>query len=194
MSAVPPQYKGSQWATLPNAITLLRLALVIPIAVFIVQDIQPVLTVVLLILFGASDWIDGYLARKLDQTSLVGAILDPIADRLGVGAVVVVLVLAGHLHLGIIVAIAVVDVALLIAYLVTHSLRMPSVSLLGKIRTTVLMIGLALTSLSLLPTFEALISVGSTLCGVGAGLHAIAGIGYLRRLAHCSHDRRTTSV
>lgn len=174
-----------KWVTLPNLITLMRLALVLPIAILIVQDVYPVLTVVLLVGFGASDWVDGYLARRLAQTSLVGAVLDPIADRVGVGIVVGALVIAGHLHLGIILAISAVDVVLLFTYLLAHSsyVHVATVSWLGKARTAMLMAGLGVTSLALLPTFAALTSVGATLCVIGTVLHVVAGAGYLRDIA-----------
>src|SRR5690606_7938279 len=50
------------WATIPNAITVLRLLLVIPITLLLANGAAPVVTLVLLALFGASDWVDGYLA------------------------------------------------------------------------------------------------------------------------------------
>lgn len=190
MRPVSSQYVVRQWATIPNLITLMRLVLVLPIAIFIIQDIYPVLTVVLLVGFGASDWVDGYVARKLGQTTLIGAVLDPIADRLGVGVVVGALVIAEHLHVGIIVVIATVDVALLFAYLLADSPHGPTVSRLGKIRTAILMAGLGITSLALLPTFAALNPVGVALCSIGAGLHVLAGAGYLRDIARSSRQER----
>ncbi len=194
MSAGLSQYETRQWVTVPNVITLIRLLLGVPIAIFIIQDLYPAWTVALLVGFGASDWVDGYLARKLGQTSLVGSLLDPIADRVGVGIIVCALVVAGHLQLGLIVAIAATDIALAFAYLLSHSPCIPSVSTLGKIRTAFLMTGLAVTSLSLLPTFEALAYFGTVLCGIGTGLHLLAGLGYLRAMAHCSRRRRATAV
>lgn len=94
MSPAPHNVSDREWATLPNLITLMRLALAIPIAILTVQGDWPLLTVVLLIGFAASDWVDGYLARKLEQTSSVGALLDPIADRVGIGVIVGALVVS----------------------------------------------------------------------------------------------------
>lgn len=87
------------WATLPNAITLLRFALVLPITAMLIRDAAPAATLVLLMIFGISDWVDGFLARKLNQTSRVGAALDPIADRVGVAVIVLTLVISGRLPL-----------------------------------------------------------------------------------------------
>ena len=68
----------------PNIITLARILL---IPVFVVLYISPVewryaATAVLFALAAVTDWLDGYLARKLDQTTPFGAFLDPVADKL----------------------------------------------------------------------------------------------------------------
>ena len=70
--------------TLPNAVTLLRIAL-IPV-LFIVFWLpfswsKPACALIFAIA-AITDWIDGYLARKLDQNSAFGAFLDPVADKL----------------------------------------------------------------------------------------------------------------
>ena len=79
------------WAiwTLPNAISALRL-LGVPLFLWLVLGPQAdVLALLLLMLSGFTDWLDGYLARRLHQTSKLGEILDPVADRLYILAVVV---------------------------------------------------------------------------------------------------------
>ncbi|MDA8271691.1 MAG: CDP-alcohol phosphatidyltransferase family protein, partial [Actinomycetota bacterium] len=68
--------------TLPNLVTLIRL-LLIPIFVYLSWSrSRLILGGLLLGLIGATDWIDGYLARRLNQTSTVGKVIDPSADRL----------------------------------------------------------------------------------------------------------------
>lgn len=170
------------WATLPNLITLLRLGLVVPIVILILNRDHPGLTVVLLAIFGASDWIDGYLARALNQVSATGAVLDPVADRVGVATIALALAVAGHLSLGVVLTIAAVDAALAVTYLVTRPARAPKVSRVGKVRTAVLMAGLALIGVSLVPALHPVGAAGRVLCVVGAFLHAVAGFGYVRAL------------
>lgn len=170
------------WATLPNLITLLRLGLVVPIVILILNRDHPGLTVVLLAIFGASDWIDGYLARALNQVSTTGAILDPITDRVSVATIALALVLAGHLSFGVVLTIAAVDAVLVITYLVTRPSQAPKVSRVGKMRTAALMSGLALIGLSLLPALHPVGAAGRVLCIAGAVLHAVAGFGYFRAL------------
>ena len=79
--------------TLPNLISLVRL-LCMPLFLYLLfgQD-DPLSASVLLGALGATDWIDGYIARNYNQVSNLGKILDPVADRLlffvGVGGILV---------------------------------------------------------------------------------------------------------
>jgi len=75
--------------TIPNLISVIRLALIPIFVVLLVSADEPIWAGLLLGVIGATDWVDGYLARRLDQVSEVGKILDPLADRI---AVVVALV------------------------------------------------------------------------------------------------------
>jgi cardiolipin synthase len=75
--------------TLPNALSLLRLA---GVPVFLWLVLGPEAdgwALALLMVSGFTDYLDGYLARRLNQKSVVGEILDPVADRLYILAVVV---------------------------------------------------------------------------------------------------------
>lgn len=67
--------------TVPNVISILRLGAV-PIFVWLLlgKD-QPLAAAILLSVLGATDWVDGWVARKYDQVSELGKILDPTADR-----------------------------------------------------------------------------------------------------------------
>ena len=81
---------------LPNALTLTRIVL---IPVFVVVFFLPVewSRTASALAFGAAactDWLDGYLARRLNQTSRFGAFLDPVADKLMVCTALVLLVQA----------------------------------------------------------------------------------------------------
>jgi CDP-diacylglycerol--glycerol-3-phosphate 3-phosphatidyltransferase len=82
--------------TLPTAITLFRIAL---IPLFVIVFYLPFrwvneATFAIFALAGFSDWVDGYLARTMQQESPFGAFLDPVADKLMVVVVIVLLVQA----------------------------------------------------------------------------------------------------
>ncbi|MEX1092969.1 MAG: CDP-alcohol phosphatidyltransferase family protein, partial [Acidimicrobiia bacterium] len=75
--------------TLPNAVSFARL---LGVGVFwwvLVVDDNIALAAWLIFIIGWTDWIDGYLARKLDQVTKLGKALDPVADRLMIVSAVV---------------------------------------------------------------------------------------------------------
>jgi cardiolipin synthase len=89
--ALVPSWDTDRVWTLPNVLSLLRLAGV-PLMVWLILGPQnDLLAVLVLAAGGFTDWLDGYLARRWHQTSRVGQMLDPVADRLYIMAVVICL-------------------------------------------------------------------------------------------------------
>ncbi|MEZ4268185.1 MAG: CDP-diacylglycerol--glycerol-3-phosphate 3-phosphatidyltransferase [Myxococcota bacterium] len=77
---------------LPNVLTLMRIVLILPIIALMVWD-TPKTSFFAALLFGiaaATDWLDGWLARRRGQESLMGKLLDPLADKLIVMATLVI--------------------------------------------------------------------------------------------------------
>jgi cardiolipin synthase len=68
--------------TIPNVVSIIRLAGVPLFLWLVLVPEADAWALLVLLLSGISDYLDGYLARKLDQTSKLGEILDPVADRL----------------------------------------------------------------------------------------------------------------
>ncbi len=83
---------------LPNAISLLRIALVGPI-LFLIVDGQFGYALTLFVIAGFSDGIDGYLAKRFDWHTRIGALLDPVADKMLVAGTFIVLVYVGLIPL-----------------------------------------------------------------------------------------------
>ena len=88
--------------TIPTIMTWTRIfAIPLIVGIFYLPDTlaslaeKNLIATVMFVVFAATDWLDGYLARKLNQTSSFGAFLDPVADKFLVCACVLVLV-----HLG----------------------------------------------------------------------------------------------
>jgi len=79
---------------IPNALTVLRICMIPVLVVVFYLPFQNHLLVAAVIFAVAAitDWVDGYLARKLGQTTAFGAFLDPVADKLMVAVALVLLV------------------------------------------------------------------------------------------------------
>jgi cardiolipin synthase len=85
--------------TVPNAITMVRLAC-IPLFVWLLFGAhRPIWAAALLAVLGATDWVDGFVARRWHQVSTVGKVLDPTADRVLVGTAVISVMVAGAVPL-----------------------------------------------------------------------------------------------
>lgn len=97
-----------------NMLSLLRLLLVVPVAIVMWQG-QVAITLVLFVVAIITDLLDGYLARKLNQISDVGKIIDPVADKAFVATVALMLVVHGKVPLWFVVAILARDAVILAA-------------------------------------------------------------------------------
>jgi cardiolipin synthase (CMP-forming) len=100
--------------TISNAITILRCILVIPIALLLSSQTSPLW--ILLLLMGiaiATDWFDGYFARKFNQVTELGKILDPIADKIAVGVIAMILTVQERFPFWLLAAVIVRDILIL---------------------------------------------------------------------------------
>lgn len=152
--------------TLPTLLTLLRIML---IPVFVGVFFLPfrganLLCAALFGLAALTDWLDGYLARRLDQTSAFGAFLDPVADKLMVAAALVLLVQAIPNPLTAVAAVIIIGREIAISALREWMAQIGdhgrvAVSIVGKIKTTIQMIAVLLLlyrePLGFFPTLEA---------------------------------------
>ena len=84
----------AQLRTLPNLLSLLRLALV-PVFLVLIITGHSISAFLVLAVASFTDWLDGYLARKLNQVTRIGALLDPAADRLYIFATLIGLAVTG---------------------------------------------------------------------------------------------------
>jgi len=133
---VPPYDTDRMW-TLPNVLSFLRLAGV-PLVLWLILGPQADgLAVLVLALGGLTDWLDGYLARAWHQTSRVGQMLDPIADRLYILAVLVGLALREIVPwwLAVIIVGRDVFVVVLVPILKTRGYSSLPVHFVGKVAT-----------------------------------------------------------
>jgi CDP-diacylglycerol--glycerol-3-phosphate 3-phosphatidyltransferase len=151
---------------LPNIITLARILLV---PVFVVIYLWPgdrtyIIAATLFALAAATDWLDGYLARRLNQTTPFGAFLDPVADKLIVVSALTVLVAQHSTAWLTLPSLIIIGREIMISALREWMAEMNSsvtvaVSRLGKIKTSLQMVAIAVL-LALPPNSESVFIVG----------------------------------
>ena len=183
--------------TVPNVISLLRICS-IPLIAYLVANRHLIISLVVLLISALSDGVDGIIARRFNQVSKLGQILDPVADRLLILCSILALIMANILPWWLMVLVGVRDVLLGILTLVLaqHDYGPLPVHFAGKTGTAVLM--LAIPALifadvghnTFFRVFH-LVALGAVIWGVAlywlAGLiYAYQGIGLLR--ADSTHD------
>lgn len=151
--------------TIPNILTVFRIAL-IPVLMLVYYLPFTWVNVAVTALFGLAaltDWFDGFLARKLGQVSPFGAFLDPVADKLIVAVVLVLLVQSTPAWWFVVPAAVIIGREIAVSALREWMAEIGeraqvAVSIIGKIKTTVQMIALLLLlyrePIGLLPTRE----------------------------------------
>jgi cardiolipin synthase len=135
--------------TVPTLLTWARIvAIPLIVAVFYLplQDgTRNLVATVMFVVFALTDWLDGYLARKLNQSSAFGAFLDPVADKFLVCASLLILV---HLHrVDVLIALVIIGREIAISSLrewmaQIGASRSVAVHMLGKLKTTVQLIAI----------------------------------------------------
>lgn len=134
---------------IPNSLTLARIFAIPLVVVLYYSSLEnaAIISAIVFAIAGFTDWFDGYLARKLNQTSRFGAFLDPVADKLMV-AVVLVLVVDQFGGFWMTVAACVIigreiTISALREWMAEVGQRKKvAVSYLGKVKTTVQMFAL----------------------------------------------------
>ena len=170
---------------LPNVLTLLRVIL-IPVLVivwFIPINYSGELTAIIFIIAALTDWLDGWLARRLAQESAFGAFLDPVADKLIVAAALILLVDAFDSVLVTLSAIVIVGREIVVSALREWMSELGrgaeiSVSWLGKLKTATQMI--AITLCLALPVQQTLMHPGLWVLVISALLTLWSMLSYLR--------------
>jgi CDP-diacylglycerol--glycerol-3-phosphate 3-phosphatidyltransferase len=135
--------------TIPTLMTWARIVAIPLIVGVFYLPIEPatknLVATVMFVVFAATDWLDGYLARKLNQVSAFGAFLDPVADKFLVCACVLVLV-----HLGradVFVALIIIGREIAISALrewmaQIGAAKSVAVHMIGKLKTTAQMVAI----------------------------------------------------
>ena len=183
---VPTLVDDEQWGpilTIPNAISLGRL-LCVPVFVWLLFGVEDRFAAALLLaVLGATDWVDGYIARRFGQTSRLGKLLDPTADRVMLLVAVTGIAIDGSVPLWFAALTLLREglVAIAAIFLGAMGVRTFEVSWFGKTGTFLLMISYPLFLVS-----NADISWASEaralawICGIpGLGYAIVSAAGYV---------------
>jgi cardiolipin synthase len=170
--------------TVPNLLSFLRILLIPVFVLMIVHRPTTTAGVLLFAAVSATDWVDGWVARRIGQVSELGKILDPTADRLAIAAGLVALVARGAFPLWAALLILVRDAGILLAgavLLITKRVRL-EVRFIGKVATFMLMLavpGISWGTLDL-PVADAALVVGWACFVVGIVEYYVAAGVYAR--------------
>jgi CDP-diacylglycerol--glycerol-3-phosphate 3-phosphatidyltransferase len=165
-----------------NLLSVFRVVLIIPLCYLFFSDFgqNKYLILAVLILMYITDLLDGYLARKLNQISELGKIIDPLADKLAVGIVAILMFIKGLIPLWFIAFIILRDLLILGfgLYLKNKKKIVLMSNYPGKI--AVLIIGLAL-ALSIFKDSELLRNISSLLYYISTILIVYSSVLYYKR-------------
>jgi cardiolipin synthase (CMP-forming) len=136
----PSMFDG-MW-TLPNLFTLVRLCC-LPVFLYVLFGLdEPVAAALILGALSATDWVDGYLARRLGQVSEFGKVFDPTVDRLLFIVAITAVIIDGAIPMGFAVAVLAREVlvgSMMIVATLVYKMPRIDVTYLGKVATALLM-------------------------------------------------------
>jgi cardiolipin synthase len=182
--------------SIPNMLSILRLLLV-PVFLWLLIADQFLIAFLVLMFASFTDWLDGFIARKFNQITSLGKVLDPSADRLFILATLIGLTVNEIIPAWLAIVIVARDVLLLIGYPISasHGYGPLPVHFLGKAATFALLYALPLLLLAdVWPTAEAVIlPLAWGFAYWGIGLYWVAGFVYLAQLRQLiSLERRSS--
>jgi cardiolipin synthase len=106
---------------LPNAITLSRIALA-PVFILVLKDGDFLSALGIFLLAGISDGLDGFIAKRFNMQSRLGAILDPLADKILIVSAYVMLTIMNHIPFWLMLTVAFRDLMIISCYLIYTSM------------------------------------------------------------------------
>jgi cardiolipin synthase len=168
--------------TLPNLFTIARIVLILPFAILFLNGSPATRwgALALFLVAAATDWVDGYLARRLNQGSDFGRMLDPIADKLLVAAVIVLLIATGGIAgWTVVAALLILMREIAVSGFREHLAPMGivvRVSQLAKWKTACQLVALSM----LIAPVEAIQPVGVAMLWLSAAITLVTGWGYFR--------------
>ncbi len=137
--------KAKDFLTIPNLLSILRIVLIVPFVFFFLEK-NYIMAAVTLIISGLSDACDGFIARTFNQITEVGKMLDPIADKLTLIAIMVCITIFSPIVLPVMIVLIIKDLVMLIggSRLVKTGIAPPAAKWYGKLGTFVFYVSVCL--------------------------------------------------
>lgn len=187
----------SEVLNIPNVLSFLRIALV-PVFLWLLLEEMFVSAITVLAIAGLTDFLDGYLARKLNQTTKLGKMLDPVADRLYIFATLLALSATGYVPWWLAGLVILRDLLMLISLPVLASVghRSLPVHYLGKASTFALLYAFPLLLMGKIFTEAAFIitPLAWAFALWGVALYWWSGFVYLWQLVLLIREQRQEST
>jgi cardiolipin synthase len=139
------KFNMSEIRTIPNLLTLLRIVLIVPFVIFFIQE-NYILAAVCVIISGITDAFDGFIARTFNQVTDLGKILDPIADKLTLFAIMICVTIYSPVVLPVMIVLIIKDLLMLVggSTLLKNGLTPPPAKWYGKVGTFMFYISVCL--------------------------------------------------
>jgi cardiolipin synthase len=170
--------------TLPNFLTLLRIV-AIPVFLIFLADGNYAAAFMLFLAAGVTDTVDGAVARLTNSRSDLGAVLDPMADKLLLLSSFIVLGFAGAIASWLVVLVVVRDVIVVLGYgavfIVDHVWMEVAPSRLGKLSTFFQLFTIGFALMSLARPALPLAAINGMMQAVAAAMTAASGVQYVYR-------------
>lgn len=182
--AAQPRDSLDQWLTVPNVISVLRI-LMVPVFAWLIFTEHDGLALTVLVVSSFSDWLDGWIARRWNQASDLGRLLDPAADRLYIITTLLGLAFRDFIPWWLVIVIVAREVVLAptILVLARRGYAPLPVHFIGKAGTFLLLYAFPLLLLGSWnnPVGEVASIIGWALALWGTGLYWLSAMLYLRQ-------------
>lgn len=169
-------YKGGSTMNLPNTITLIRIILIPIYLVVFFSNMKNKLLIagIVFLLAGISDVLDGYIARKYELTTDLGAILDPFADKMMSFAVLISFFSVGLIPIWVLLALGIKEVIMIVGsgflYLYYENVVVPA-NKYGKIATISFYVAIISILIKISPIISKILLIGTVIINMVAFLN-----------------------
>ncbi len=122
--------------TVPNMLSVLRIILIVPFVIFFLNK-NYIAAAAMIILSGISDALDGFIARRFNQITEIGKMLDPLADKLTLIAIMICILILFPIVMPVVIVLILKDLVMMIGatHLLKKDIKPPAAKWYGKLST-----------------------------------------------------------